>query len=836
MTTEPCAPTFNPWWTKPLACWASLVALVLGGLLLLGGLVQAEFGLLGQTDWRLPGAARMKVDTKAFKVRLPSWARGSVAEQWAVLRRDGKPIGMKVPHARTVVERGGGAYKLQREQLYFSLPKDEDARTVARELSLTLPRPVKPIVWIAGGILVALGGALAFANGRAKSICFHWMDKVGGLPAPVLVGGFFVFALAVAWGRLPAAATFNDGCFAVQGVPYSDASGWDELATNLAAGQGFTGGFSAQRPLYPVMLGLLYSITGPSLLVAHALSAVWLALAAAAMVALGLVCGTRVTGLAGALGVLLAPDYVHFSKLLLTEVPGMTFGVASVLALVLAIESPTRWRVVQASLLLACAALAGGFGLLALPGYGVVALVTWWRREGFKRSLKYSLLLAGVVALAWMPWLVRQRVVHGIWNLSTSSAVPMFAAAAPEHGKFDAVAASAWQVANVPNEEGARYRFYMDKYAEAVKANPQAYVQTVFRGMAEFADFWAFDGTARFGVALLGLAVCGVFLLRNQRWWAVVPAVAVVLSLCFVLRGEKATVMWPLATALVLVFCEPRKRPSWLVVTVTVFSVAVLAGLTAGSLSRRMWTACDWAMPLLIVAGASGAMKALASGVERLARRFRPAWPPTEPALREPGFRERLPHGIGAVLTGVLLAHAALGSVVITVIQVVTPKPNEQPQWTVSGTTRADAKARAAAQYPFLKEASATADLWVEPVQFGEYVCELRAWEDVQQWARGFAVRPYLRSVAFAKVFTRSGLVTCQLRAPASDIPRGVPMLLIGVQNYDPVAHLGHDLLMIEVLGWVPLASPNYPAVPLWERAVWLPSTRESVELMRGQR
>lgn len=811
----------------------ALACLALGVLLLLGAVLQSQFGLFDSQEWALPSASKIKTDGKAFKTKLPPWGVGGLAERYVTLLRDGEPIGMKVNHARTVVEHGGGAYKIQREQFYFSLPRDEDPRTNVSAFAVALPAPVKPVAWGIGAVLLLIGGFGVLRNAQARTMVTAAADRLQAVPGVVVVLTVLALGLVITVSRLPDAVAYSDGCFSVKGTPYSDATGWDELAMNLADGNGFKGGFSAQRPLYPTMLGLVYAVTGQSLLAAKVLNAFWLALAAAAVCALGCACGSRAAGVAGAIAVLIGEDYVSFSKLLLTETSGAVFGAASVLALVLAIKSPKWWLIILAALLLGCASLAGGFALFALVGYGAIALVTWWMRLGMKKAIGYSALLAGVVAFTWMPWLLRQKVVHGIMNLSANSA-PNLYGTATQYGKWSSEVANAWRAEDVPDEEGPRYRFYMAKYSEAVKADPGAYARTVVRGMGTFAESWIFEGPDRTGVVVLGLIGAIVPLLRRRTAWSVLASGALIVGSVLLLEGMTALVLWPLAAALVLLTCPRSQRPYWAVLAITAPFVAVLAGMTGGNLGRRMWTACEWTMPLMLVMGGAGVVRLLSGWLEALADRWlkiRQSSPQPEDAPSVSVVAGPQLVNLSLLLAGLLLAHAMVASAVVTGLYLWKGKPAG------AGTSplaidRAKVQELASAQFDFLKNApAASGALWMEWCQVGEYVSPLDAWEDEQHWGRSFEVRPYPRAVVFARVTANSSLMACQTVAPPQAIPRDVPLLLIGVLNVDKNAHLGHDVTMVELLGYVPVKD----SAPDWPRVTWLSPTPEAGAILRGQ-
>ncbi len=831
MSAPPSPPMTSVGGSSQAAGWLALAAAGLGMVVLFAAVVQDQFGTLSSREWKLPvEARRVQKDGFAYKVRLPSWGLGSVAAHEVVLLDKGRPAGIRVPHGSTVVNKGLGTYKLQKDYLYFSLEGNEDPRGRLGDLALALPRPVSDWVWLTAAGLLLAGGLGLLRQPQARRLAAQCADRLQALPSGAVVLVVFLASLAVTLSRLPAAMEFSDGCFSVKGVPYSDAAGWDELAVSMAEGRGFQGGFAAQRPLYPAMVSLAYRGTGPSLLAAKTLNAVWLALAAAAVCAIGIRGGSRLAGLAGAMELIFGEDYITFSHLLLTETVGVVFGAAAVLMLALSLSRPAWWRIVLAGLLLACANLASGFGFFALVGYGLVGLVTWWRSQGLWGGLWRAGLLAGTVALAWAPWLVRQQVVHGVSNLSTSSANLMYATAT-EEGEWSTEVAGEWERAGIKDDHGTRYRYYMEQYARAVKDHPGAYLRKVWRGVTTFFQWWEFHGPEHFGVVLLGLMGSALFLFRRSSVPASAAAAALVLGACLGLHGLSAAWMWPLGTVLVLVMSPPAQRPLWAVTAVAIPFVALLTGMTGGSLGRRMWTCCEWAMPLMLVAGGAGAMRRMAGLLDAwmkrpAAERAGTAAAPTA-ASADGGLATTT-----VVISAVLLGHGVLASLMATTLWLAGPgTPSITP--VLSPETQAKVAAELKSRYGFLAGvADASPLLWMDPAIFDQYVCELESGENENHWARSFEVRPYARAVAFPRAEGRPelGRFTAQLRAAPADIPRNQPLLVVGVKNFDANAHLGHDILMIEVLGLVPMQTSGSGAVlvPDLSKARWLPATPEA--------
>jgi hypothetical protein len=847
-------PALTSWWETRAAAYTALATAALGLLLLLGAVVQDQFGTLSSRFWQMPAAEKLKQDGFAWKAKLPEWARGSVAAHEVQLLKDGVAIGIRVPHAATIVKKGQGTYKIQRDYFYFSLPGNEDPGPYVRNLALLLPRPVSPALWVMSIILLVVGGAATARQPLARKLAGEVADKLNAVPALGVVGIVFAIALITTFWRLPAALEYSEGCFSVKGVPYTDASGWDELAVNMAAGRGFEGGFAAQRPLYPAMVSLLYMLTGPSLLAAKALNAFWLALAAATVCAIGIKGGSRLAGLAGAMEIAFGEDYISFSQLLLTETLGVLFGAAAVLALAVALAKPEIWRVALAAILLACANLASGFGFFALIGYGLVAFATWNIRQGLFSALGRTIFLAGMVALTWAPWLVRQHLVHGVNNLSTSSANLMYATAT-EEGRWGTDVAAEWQQDGVADTHGERYNYYMKKYREAVKDHPGRYVQTIWRGITTFFTWWDFHGPDHFGVVLIGLIGAALFLFRQTEPWAAVIATILVLLASLALHGVSAVWMWPLATVLVFYVSPPERRPLWALVAVGIPFVALLTGMTGGSLGRRMWTCCEWGMPLMLVAGGAGAMRKLAAFLLRLAQRQHhgPTFVPTVVSVkpeprgankqkrRSTGYPARGISSFATFVGTLLVVHAGLASVAAGGLYLFHHQTDQKPKpaVTVSDDVRAQMLEAARKEAPVLRDVKpGDARLHISLCEFGEYVCELAASENQNHWARSFEIRPYARSVAFVRRLehANTGRATLQLRATLDQIPRNQPLLIIGVRNIDLMAHLGHDVEMIEVLGFVPVTVDvkGQASIPDITKATWLMATPEAEKVLES--
>jgi hypothetical protein len=282
----------------------------------------------------------------------------------------------------------------------------------------------------------------------------------------------------------------------IRGVPFSDARSWHAMATDFARGERWDGswlGWSARRPFYWILLGSIFSWTGTSFVVAR-----WVQLVLGALgtgVVFDLVrrlAGARlaiVVALSHALGLTDAA----LALTTLTEPFGNFFSDVSVWAFVLGIERLAGERP-GARPLLASGILCGVSNLTRTLTIGApfgeplaAALVLKPRlatehpsrdthevRGGEVRARRAEgseatplawrrlVPLGGVVVgflLALAPWIVRQKVVHGITTISENTADALFAATTPEFGGTWSGDVSAL-ASSLPVKE--RVAFYME--------------------------------------------------------------------------------------------------------------------------------------------------------------------------------------------------------------------------------------------------------------------------------------------------------------------------------------------------------------------------------------
>jgi 4-amino-4-deoxy-L-arabinose transferase-like glycosyltransferase len=208
-------------------------------------------------------------------------------------------------------------------------------------------------------------------------------------------------------------------------VPLSDAEHYHSLAAAVGDGRGmvhpFPFGFphptAFRPPLYPLVLGGVYAITGPKLGAAQALN---VALGTGVVVLAALLAWRMAGPRAGVVTGMLAavyPPLVFNDGLPLSEPLGLLLLVATVLLLV---DGRAVWAGVTSGLLLLTRPSAQLFVL-------VLALWVGWRL-GWKRAT----LFVACAALVVTPWLVRNWVRLGTPVLVTSNGFNLNAIYSPE--------------------------------------------------------------------------------------------------------------------------------------------------------------------------------------------------------------------------------------------------------------------------------------------------------------------------------------------------------------------------------------------------------------------
>lgn len=281
--------------------------------------------------------------------------------------------------------------------------------------------------------LVNVGRAL----GRLEAVNPAWWGLAVGLVAVIY---------RVVVGIDHAGDTFGH---LIKGVPVSDARRWHSMAEDFARGQPADPHiwWDGVRPLYWMFLGSVFALTGPSLVAAWLANVVLGAVAAVLMFEIVRRLASPALGTVAGLALALDFDNARFALSPTTEPLGSFLALVAVFFLVsgtaaAARDTPEARR--SASLAFLAGGAALGLSNLARPLSLIaastlpfaVALVLRRRPVAlpFRRlAVLAAVFLAGVVATVG-PWMVRQRVKHGVWSISVNSAEMAYAAVTRRYG------------------------------------------------------------------------------------------------------------------------------------------------------------------------------------------------------------------------------------------------------------------------------------------------------------------------------------------------------------------------------------------------------------------
>jgi len=557
-----------------------LAALLVLGLVML--LVQHQGGIgLRETISLSPSTLEEKKLGYESWRKLPREHHRLLSHDRIVVLEDGKPIGFPVRSNREVREKGEGRYRVLDGSLRFSASDSSDAGNNGRTYEASLPVPVRPelLGGVAGGLALVLSMLWwrARRSGDARALALPWIPQKWDL---LLILGL---ALALRIWVL-ASGAYGDGGLVVRGMPFSDAKGWNEMAIGLAEGKGITGRFDGHRPLYAIYLGGIYTVLGNHLVLGKLLNVVAGTLACGFLYLLGAATGSRVIGWAlGMLGCFGA-GYLSGVHPTATEALGFLLTLMSLYLFWRGLTLQRAAILFLAGLFFAAANLTRTFTILAFPGYcALIVLFTIRGTGGFpgflRRSLVPGIAFCAGVFLALTPWLIRQKMVHGAFTISTNSADVLYGATTPE-GKWNPAQFDEAVAAGVGENNAERHAFFGQRLAETVKEDPGKYVRDRWENLkSTFEWFDPKDGLFPL-VASLALLLM-VLLAWSRGAWLRALLVSVALATLWWFLPLPGSVYWLLPVSSLLVLGGASRGEAVLLLTlVTTF----LAGLVMSAL------------------------------------------------------------------------------------------------------------------------------------------------------------------------------------------------------------------------------------------------------------
>ncbi|MFN0125740.1 MAG: hypothetical protein ACKV19_03525 [Verrucomicrobiales bacterium] len=775
---------------RPLAALVTLVWFVV--------FVMDVTGLGRHRALPMPGGGRkFEARENRWLWHLPPRYARHITELTGQLTEDGLPLARTFSH-REVRQHGAGRFRLHGRLVSFSPWDDSDPNKNGRRYIFHAPRPLNPwLVW--GGLSLVLG-AHALVRHHAPPATTRRMGFFARLADGQPSLGFFALLLGAtlaartAW--VVAHPELNDGFMMARGMPYSDASLWLDMTRSIADGHGLSGPSDGQRPLYPIMLAPLLAAGIDGVLAAQGLN-ILLGAAAAALF------GVLIAQLAGGMAGIAAAAFVALGGMQLRMLPLSMSETSGLCLLIVALA--LLWRgarrqghrdLVLGGVFFGLSNLACPFSLLALPVAGAVAAVGSGR---FRDFLQRGAWVAVGASLVIVPWLVRQKMVHGMATISLNGPQMLYATASPS-GKYDANVGTPVKEAGAAGDPGREAAEYARLFREAVRRNPVLYGQRVWNG---FTSWWLkFDPQHP---ALLLTLILPSTALALTRWWqgaGIGALLAAALAPPLVLAAARLDGAWWVLLAVAGAMATTDRR-CWRLTGLAIaiaLGCAAMNGLTSGALANRLWVMADWSVVAL-------ALLALHHGIQSAAAwRAQPDYPLSLP-LPAPDLETTVPSLNPMAWASVAWIVGSASFVAVLALRGPIPAPHWPPVTLESihaTTTTTLERLDLAHRLP-----PDSSSLWVHPVRLAPHRAFLPARHAIGHWSRAFTPRAESRTVAIATT-PHQQAATLQIPGNARGLPAG-PWLAIGFMNRDPNAFLGAETELIEVLALWPLDPSGLP-------------------------
>ncbi|CAN5116915.1 hypothetical protein BH23VER1_BH23VER1_27300 [soil metagenome] len=797
----------------PAALIVKLAVAVTAALALALSLAQSEVG------WPLTRLVEVEIgpDGKqeglGFRARVPRAGRGALTEIRGQLTEDGEVVGTAVTNNTQVKERGVGRFNVGGHLLWFSTPDGSDPRINGRSYGLRIPVAVSPAVPAAAFAALLVACWILARDPLSQYRADRLRARLSFAPAwPMALA---VVAVAGTLGALELVrngAGYSDGAFAVNGMPYSDAMGWNELAVSLARGSGLAGGFEGHRPLYAVVLGAVYLVTGPDLSAAKAFNVACLAAAALFAFALAARATSRTLGLGVAAFIIVSEGYRYHVHTLLTEPLGVALSAASLFLFWRGAASGTARYLFAAGMLLAFANLARTFTLPALLPLAVVAGVAAYFGHGdatarsWRRGLVAVLALVVGTAVVIAPWVVRQQAKYGIASISANSADILYGAAMTEgSGHWSLAEYQEAEDAGIPDHFVERYHFFSQRFRETVMADPVRYIRHVAAHAFGFFQSFPLRGVEdRFYTIVFALLACVGIAIRTGSLSALAGFAAVWPATEILVRLPASAAF--LACAALAFWRGRREERLMLAGAVAVLAgCAVANGLSGSFALGRVVGFRDWLFALVVFAGVRHGAILAGLGVAKLR-----------------GHTLRLPTEGGAVTARIATFGATAMAILCLVATAAVTARNTvmEPERAFDATPPDAAGEWVCRTFPDLCTGGSPSETTVITlIRPGRYRTDLPPGDDGGHWARAFTAHPFPRTIAYFDAGAPSPATLFVGGLPR--LERRATYLLVGRADIEPHALLGHDTTII----WARALAPYDPVTREadWARALTFP-------------
>jgi hypothetical protein len=293
------------------------------------------------------------------------------------------------------------------------------------------------------------------------------------LASPLLV---FLVALCVRV-QFSVAHPHFDNIFAVRGIPFSDGITWTSAAISLAEGRGLG---NVYRPGLSIALALFYTWFGYSYHTITVLSILVGSLTALFIFLISRSVFNELIAIAAACFFVFDSSQLVQTPQATTEPLGLLFFAAATYFLLLVNRGGKAKHAIIGGVLLGLSNVTRPLTLVCAPFYvGHVILSEWLRTRRVKRAIVPAIALCMGIVLTVSPWLVRQRLVHGVWSISTNLGEALYGATSPKYKTWTSLVRADADRAGVKSTLGARYNYFIAESLKNVRRDPMFYLRQI---------------------------------------------------------------------------------------------------------------------------------------------------------------------------------------------------------------------------------------------------------------------------------------------------------------------------------------------------------------------
>ena len=805
-------------------------------ILVVLALIQQFHGLGLTKTFEIAPSFRITSSENAYRWTLPKDYQGELIRTAGMVLENDKPLLNRAKRTSDVRTNGAGWYAFNVGKLWFSPPDGSDPRINGRKYEVRLPLQWDDDVWYWFGSVLVLS-LIWLRSCMAPITGSETVENAPPTSLAITKRAALIFTVSFCFAvfRLLSQPDYTDGSMVIKGVPESDAIGWHEIANGLVDGKGLTTVFESQRPLYSVMLTPVYWLFGGPVLAGKVMNCIALSVAVTGVWLIGSVLRLRKAGWIAGAGLLFSLEHEGLTHAILTENGGLCFSVLALLAAWLGLRQHSpRWCFI-AGLVNGVGNLASGVMLLSLPLYALfMVLHSRLHRVSWRRTICMVAAFVIGASVIIVPWMVRQKVTHGHFTLSINNAELLYGGAHPPYGKFcGEVAQEATKDGIDPSDADRRYAYFSKKFVTLVSRDPLRYIRQVLgAAVTSFSHFRIDDSAYRTaglmalimtalacclrcgGISRLAVATALAFLWLNLDLRHTAGLALVSFMLCYwTARGTEERVMLSL-------------------VALSFLALALAGGIAGNVAMRRLWLVGDWTLLLIVVAGLVRAVEVGGTAVDSLLQRFK------QGRLLTSDEAQIEPRGAPSIEPAARIAVRAAGlyaiaSVILactfTAIGAGTPFPG------ASGIDSTIAIETIRRSHPRKKTFAKIPALHAIVARLDDLTVPMRAGEEFGSWQSRYDRREYDHTVCFIRPLdsdgNRLGHQSAIMMGAVGDVPRGIPLLWIGIRT------IGQDRIdkspvpILEVLAVVPLTQGDTETWhPNFTRAQWFEPTPESLQ------